>query len=219
MSLRVPPCSAGAPRPAGLPRRQWIARALLLPAAGAAATLGLGACSAEKPPAFRGIDVTGAPYGQKLRLNDPDGRPRTIEDFRGQVVLLFFGFTQCPDVCPTALARAAEVKRLLGADGEKLQVIFVSVDPERDTAEVLKAYTAAFDPSFVGLSGDAAQTAEAAREFRVVYTRVPTGSSYTLDHSALSYLIDPQGRLRVALRHEQSAADFAANVRQLLREG
>lgn len=206
-------------RPFSLGRRRLVARALWLSVLGPTAALGLSACSAEKPPAFRGIDITGAPYGQKLRLNDPDGRARTLQDFRDQVVLVFFGFTQCPDVCPTALARAAEVKRLLGADGAKLQVLFISVDPERDTPEVLKAYTTAFDPSFLGLSGDAAQTAEVAKEFRVVYTRVPTGSSYTIDHSALSYLIDPQGRLRVALRHEQSAADYAADVQQLLRAG
>ena len=182
-------------------------------------TLGLAACGAKEATGFRGIDLTGATYGSELRLNDPAGQPRTLEDFRGQVVLLFFGFTQCHDVCPTALARAAEVKRLLGENGARLQVLFVSVDPERDTPEVLRAYTAAFDPAFLGLRGDAQQTAQVAKEFRVFYKQVPTGNSYTVDHSALSYLIDPQGRLRVALRHEQTAADFAADVQQLLRAG
>ena len=106
-------------------------------------------------PSFRGLDLTGAPYGRGFRLTDPEGRERTLGDYKGKAVLMYFGFTQCPDVCPTALIRAAEVKKLLGADGEKLQVIFITIDPERDTPEVIKAYTAAFDPSFIGLYGDA----------------------------------------------------------------
>ncbi|RYF62683.1 MAG: SCO family protein, partial [Comamonadaceae bacterium] len=172
----------GLPPPPHRQRRQLLARALLLPALGALTTLGLSACGAkEEAAAFRGIDLTGATYGSQLRLNDPAGQARTLEDFRGQVVLLFFGFTQCPDVCPTALARAAEVKRLLGADGARLQVLFVSVDPERDTPGVLRAYTAAFDPTFLGLRGDAQQTALVAKEFRVFYKQVPTGNSYTVD--------------------------------------
>src|SRR5574343_491279 len=130
---------------------------------------------------------------------------RRLEEFRGQVVMVFFGFTQCPDVCPTALARAVQVKQGLGAEGDKLQVLFVSVDPERDTGPVLAEYTKAFDPTFLALRGDAARTEAAAKEFKVFYRRVPTGSSYTMDHTALSYLIDPQGRLRVAVRHGQSA--------------
>lgn len=199
-------------------RRLFLTRALV-PLFMPPAALALSACGSDAPAGFRGIDLTGAPYGQSLRLQDPAGQTRTLQDFRGKVVLLFFGFTQCPDVCPTALARAVEVRRLLGADGARLQVLFVSVDPERDTPALLRDYTAAFDPGFVGLRGDATQTTEAAREFRVVYNKVPTGSSYTIDHSALSYLIDTQGRLRVALRHEQSAADYAADVQQLLRQG
>ena len=167
-------------------------------------------------PGFRGIDLTGAPYGRNFRLTDADGRERTLADYQGKAVLMYFGFVQCPDVCPTALIRAAKVKQLLGADGDKLQVIFITVDPERDTPEVIKAYTAAFDPSFIGLYGDAKRTRETADEFKVYYKQVPTGSSYTMDHSALSYAFDPQGRLRLALRHEQTAEDYAHDLRQLL---
>ena len=167
-------------------------------------------------PGFRGIDLTGAPYGRDFRLTDADGRERTLADYKGKAVLLYFGFVQCPDVCPTALIRAAEVKKLLGADGDKLQVIFITVDPERDTPEVIKAYTAAFDPSFVGLFGDAQRTRATADEFKVYYRAVPTGSSYTMDHSALSYVFDPQGRLRLALRHEQKADDYAHDIRLIL---
>ncbi|HOF30103.1 MAG TPA: SCO family protein [Burkholderiaceae bacterium] len=167
-------------------------------------------------PGFRGIDLTGAPYGRNFRLTDADGRERTLADYKGKAVLMYFGFVQCPDVCPTALIRAAKVKQLLGADGDKLQVIFITVDPERDTPEVIKAYTAAFDPSFIGLYGDAKRTRETADEFKVYYKQVPTGSSYTMDHSALSYAFDPQGRLRLALRHEQTAEDYAHDLRQLL---
>ena len=167
-------------------------------------------------PGFRGIDLTGAPYGRDFRLTDADGRERTLADYQGKAVLMYFGFVQCPDVCPTALIRAAKVKQLLGADGDKLQVIFITIDPERDTPEVIKAYTAAFDPSFIGLYGDAKRTRETADEFKVYYKQVPTGSSYTMDHSALSYAFDPQGRLRLALRHEQTAEDYAHDLRQLL---
>ena len=167
-------------------------------------------------PGFRGIDLTGAPYGRNFRLTDADGRERTLGDYKDKAVLMYFGFVQCPDVCPTALIRAAKVKQLLGADGDKLQVIFITVDPERDTPEVIKAYTAAFDPSFIGLYGDATRTRETADEFKVYYKQVPTGSSYTMDHSALSYAFDPQGRLRLALRHEQTAEDYAHDLRQLL---
>ena len=167
--------------------------------------------------AFRGLDLTGAPYGQDFRLIAPDGRERTLADFRGKAVLLYFGFTQCPDVCPTALIRAAEAKRLLGPLGERLQVIFVTIDPERDVAVVLRDYTAAFDPTFLGLHGDAQSTRETAEHFKVYFRKVPTGGSYTMDHSTLSYAFDPQGRLRLALRHEQNAQDYAHDLRLLLQ--
>jgi len=183
---------------------------------GVLACLLAGAGCRKPAAAFHGIDVTGADYGSDFRLNDPEGRERTLADFKGKAVMMFFGFTQCPDVCPTYLVRAAEVKRLLGADGERLQVLFVTLDPERDTPEVLKAYAAAFDPSFIGLYADARRTAEAAQHFKVYFKKVPTGNSYTLDHSALSYVYDPTGRLRLVLRHDQSAQDCADDLRQIL---
>ena len=169
------------------------------------------------PDGFLATDLTGADYARDLRLQDPEGRWRTLSEFKGRVVLLFFGFTQCPDVCPTALARAAEVRRLLGEEAARLQVIFVSVDPERDTADLLRDYMAAFDPSFLGLRADPETTAAVARDFKVFYRKVPTGSSYTLDHTALSYAYDPTGRLRLAIRHEAPARDVAADLRRLLQ--
>lgn len=167
---------------------------------------------------LRGLDITGASYGRGFSLTDHTGRLRTLADFRGQVVMLYFGFVQCPDVCPTALTRAAAVKQQLGDQAGRLQVIFVTVDPERDTPEMLREYMAAFDPGFLALTGSAADIRTVADEFKVFYKKVPTGSSYTMDHTALSYLFDPQGRLRVALRHAQTAEDYAADVRALLAE-
>lgn len=167
---------------------------------------------------FKGIDITGAKYGKDFQLADTDERVRTLADFKGKAVMLYFGFVQCPDVCPTALTRAVEVKRLLGTDGERLQVIFVTVDPERDTNDILKAYMAAFDPTFLALHGNADQTRSTAEHFKVYYKKVPTGSSYTMDHSALSYVFDPNGQLRLALRHEQSAQDYAHDIAQLLKK-
>ncbi|KTT25682.1 photosynthetic protein synthase I [Pseudacidovorax intermedius] len=194
-------------------RRRFVQAGLLSPLG-----LMLAGCDGFRPPrlAVNGVDITGAAYAQDFRLLDPDGKERTLADFRGQAVLMFFGFTQCPDVCPTALTRASRIRELLGPLGSQLQVIFVTLDPERDTPEVLRAYTAAFDPSFLGLYTDVEGTAQTAKAFRVYYRKVPTGASYTMDHSALSYLYDPQGRVRVVLRHELSAEQCAADVRQLL---
>lgn len=167
---------------------------------------------------FKGIDISGAAYGRQFALTDFNGQPRTLADYRGQVVMLYFGFVQCPDVCPTALTRAAAVKQQLGADAAQLQVIFVTVDPERDTPELLRDYMAAFDPSFMALTGSPAQIKAVADEFRVYYKKVPTGNTYTMDHTALSYLFDREGRIRVVLRHEQTADDYTADIRQLLAE-
>lgn len=194
---------------ATLSRRTLLAASVL----GAAV---LAACERKVAVTYKGIDLTGATYATDFRLKDPDGKERTLADFRGKAVLIFFGFTQCPDVCPTALTRAAEVKRLLGTDGDRFQTLFITVDPERDTPDVLKAYTAAFDPSFIGLYGDGQRTAETAKDFKVYYKKVPTGASYTMDHTSLSYVYDAQGKLRLALRHEQPAQDYADDIRKLL---
>jgi len=197
-------------------------RALALLCAGGA--LALAGCDRSGPAGrasaapFRGIDVTGAEYARGFQLTDFNGIPRTLADFRGQVVMLYFGFVQCPDVCPTALTRAAAVMQQLGTQAAGLQVIFVTVDPERDTPELLREYTASFDPAFLALTGSAEAIRKTAEEFRVYYKKVPTGSSYTMDHTALSYLFDRQGRIRVVLRHEQPADDYAADVRTLLAE-
>ncbi len=168
-------------------------------------------------PKFHGLDLTGASWGRDFSLQDPEGRTRSLADFRGKYVMLFFGFTHCPDVCPTALTRAKEVKRLLGADAERLQVIFVTVDPERDTATLLREYTAAFDPSFLGLRGDAGATKRTAAEFKAFYEKVPTGAGYTVNHSAFTYVFDAQGRLRLAMQHTQSAEQYAADLRALMK--
>ncbi|HEX5784348.1 MAG TPA: SCO family protein [Burkholderiaceae bacterium] len=204
-------------------RRAFVGGALL---AGAVATLGAltAGCEPQKTAesgaaavAFRGIDLTGAPYGKGFALTDMHGQPRTLADFKGQVVLLYFGFVQCPDVCPTALTRANEVLTQLGPErAARVQVLFVTVDPERDTPELLRHYMTAFNPRFLALRGNAEQTQATAAGFKAFYQKVPTGSSYTMDHSALSYLFDPQGRLRVALRHEQTAADYTADIAALL---
>ena len=193
-------------------RRQLLLAGLL------GCTLLLGACDRNAPPSFHGNDVTGATFGKDFRLTDPDGKERSLADFRGKVVAVFFGYTQCPDVCPTALARAVEVKRLLGKDDAgRLQVVFITVDPERDTPEVLKAYTAAFDASFLGLYGTPERTAETAKSFAAMYRKVPTGSSYSMDHTASSYLYDPRGKLRVRLPHALGPHEYAADIRTLLK--
>ena len=190
---------------------------LVLLAAFLTITAGCHRTDEAAPSAFRGLDISGVNYGKDFLLTDFDGRERTLADFKGQVVMLYFGFVQCPDVCPTALARAVETKRLLGAAGDRLQVIFVTVDPERDSAEILKSYMAAFDPTFLALHGDVLRTRAMADDFKVYYKKVPTGASYTLDHSAVSYVFDPAGRLRVVLRHEQTAQDYAHDIALLLQ--
>jgi len=183
-----------------------------------AATLLLAACSPEAPT-FKGADITGASFGRELALADHHGKARTLADFRGKAVVIFFGFTQCPDVCPTALSTLAEAMRRLGPDAARVQVLFVTIDPERDTADLLSRYVPAFDPSFLGLRGDAEATARVAKEFKVLYQKVPgqTPDTYTMDHSAGLYLFDPQGRLRVFESHGQGAEAIAHDLAQLLR--
>lgn len=163
-----------------------------------------------------GIDLSGASFGDGFQLKDPDGKVRTLEDFKGKVVLMFFGFTQCPDVCPTALVNASQIKSLLGSDGDDLQVLFITVDPERDTPEVLREYAQAFDPSFIGLYGSAEETAAVAKAYRVYYAKVPTGNSYTMEHTALTYVFDREGTLRMALRHEQTPEQSVEDIRKVM---
>jgi protein SCO1/2 len=183
-----------------------------------AAAMLLAACSPEAPT-FKGADITGASFGRELALADHHGKPRTLADFRGKAVVIFFGFTQCPDVCPTALSALAEAMRRLGPDAARVQVLFVTIDPERDTADLLSRYVPSFHPSFLGLRGDAEATARVAKEFKVLYQKVPgqTPDTYTMDHSAGLYLLDPQGRLRVFESHGQGAEAIAHDLAQLLR--
>ena len=169
-------------------------------------------------PAFQARDITGVDWGRGFELHDPDGHVRSLADFRGKVVLLFFGFTQCPEVCPTALVRANDVITRLGPDGSRVAVVFVTLDPERDTPEIMKAYTQAFNPNFVGLRDTPERTAAVARDWHIFYQRVPNGSSYTLDHTAITYAIDPAGRLRLAIGHDKPAGMVASDVQRLLKE-
>ena len=194
---------------------------------GAAALLGtsLVACkdSADAPPktSFNAVDMTGADYAKDFALSDADGKPRTLADFKGKVVVLFFGYAQCPDVCPTTMVEMAQVKQQLGADGDKLQVVFVTVDPERDTPTVMKAYTNAFDPSFIALIPTPEQLAAMAKDFKFYYKKVDgtTPTSYTMDHSAASYVYDTQGRLRLYARYGAGVAPMVADVKTLIGQG
>jgi len=185
----------------------------------AAATLtGLMGCSPDKP-AFKGVDITGADYAKDFALTDQNGQARTLKDFAGKVVVVFFGYTQCPDVCPTTLQELLEVRRMLGADGEKVQAIFVTVDPERDTQELLQAYVANFDPSFVALRPTPEQLQALLKDFKIYAKKVEgkTATSYTMDHSAQTYLYDPQGRLRLYSRYGSGAQAMADDARLLLK--
>ena len=197
-------------------------RRFALTAVTALTALALVGCQKAGPdkPAFKGIDLTGAEYARTLNLTDQDGRARSLADFKGKVLVVFFGYTQCPDVCPTTMAEVAEVKRSLGADGDKVQGVFVTIDPERDTAALLKAYLASFDPSFVGLRGSEEQTQAAAKEFKVFYAKVPgkTPETYTMDHTAASFIFDTEGRVRVYARYGAGAQPLADDIKLLLAE-
>jgi protein SCO1/2 len=168
-------------------------------------------------PRFKSTDITGVDYGTTLQLTDHTGRPRTLQDFRGKAVVLFFGFTHCPDVCPTTLADISGALKSLGAEAEKVQVLFVTVDPERDTREALGRYVTAFDPRFLGLYGDDAATRRTAQEFKIYYEKRKTGDTYSVDHSGQTYVIDPEGRLRLLVRPERIGADLADDLRTLLK--
>lgn len=176
------------------------------------------ACS-ESRPAFSAIDLTGADYARDFSLTDHHGQVRSLKDFAGRVVVIFFGYTQCPDVCPTTLSELVEVKKLLGNEGSRLQGLFVTVDPERDTPEVLKAYMTNFDPGFLALIPRPDQLAALAKDYKVYYKKVPgqTATSYSMDHSAGSYIYDPQGKLRLYSRYGTGPAPLAADIKLLLR--
>jgi protein SCO1 len=198
--------------PKTLTRRAWGAGL-------AAMALALSGCN-EAPVAFKGIDITGADYAQGFSLTDHNGQARTLADFKGQAVVVFFGFTQCPDVCPTSLTELAQAKQLLGEQGSRLQGLFISIDPERDTPAIMKEYMASFDPSFLALYAKPDELPALAKSFKVYYKKVdgPTPTSYTMDHSAGSYVFDPQGRIRIYHRYGSGAPALASDVKALLAE-
>jgi protein SCO1/2 len=172
----------------------------------------------DRPASFENTDVTGLDYGKGFSLVDHTGKPRTLADFRGKVVVMFFGYTQCPDVCPTTMIEMAKVMKELGPAADKVQVLFVTLDPQRDTPEVLSQYVPAFDKRFIGLYGNAEQTAAVAKEFKIFYNKVPGSSAntYTIDHTAGSYVFDQTGKLRLFLRNGQDPRSIVHDIRQLL---
>ena len=183
------------------------------------AQLALGACQQGKP-GFRATDISGAEFGRDFALADHTGKPRALADFRGRVVVMFFGFTNCPDVCPTTLAELAAAVKKLGTDGDKVQVLLVTVDPERDTPQVLSQYVTAFDPRFLALRGSAEETARVAKEFKIIYQKVAGArpDSYTMDHSAGTFVFDRQGRLRLYVSYGQGPEVFAHDIALLLKQ-
>jgi protein SCO1/2 len=194
---------------------------LLLLAAACALTVSLAACDklpGKQQTSFQNTDVTGLDYAKGFALTDHTGKPRTLADFKGKVVVVFFGYTQCPDVCPTTMAEMATVMQKLGPLADQVQVLFITLDPERDTQQLLANYVPAFDKRFIGLRGTPEQTAQTAKEFKVFYSKVPGTSpgSYTIDHTAGSYVFDRDGRLRLFIRHGQGPDPIVHDLRQLL---
>jgi protein SCO1/2 len=197
-------------------------RALALGLAGLAFLAGCDRLSGQSAaPTFHFTDITGAEFARRLDLPDADGKPRTLADWHGKVTVVFFGYTQCPDVCPTTMAELAQIRKLLGADGDRLQTVFVTIDPERDTPEILKSYVANFGPGVVALRGSAEQTAAAAKEFKVFYAKVGGKSpgSYTMDHSAASFVFDPAGRVRLFVPYGSDPKVLATDLKQLVSAG
>ncbi len=193
---------------------------LSLPLALSLTLVGCDGSSGGGKPSFRNTDITGADFAKELALTGHDGKPRTLADFRGKAIVVFFGYTQCPDVCPTTLAELAEVMTQLGPQADEVQVLFVSVDPERDTQELLANYVPAFDKRFLGLYGDAEATARAAKAFKVFYQKVPgkTPGSYTMDHTAGSYVFDRQGRVRLFIKHGTGPEPIVHDLKLLLAQ-
>lgn len=178
----------------------------------------LTACQQEAV-SFKNTDITGANFARELSLTDQFGQTRTLSDFKGKAVVVFFGYTQCPDVCPTTMVEMANVMKRLGKEAERVQVLFVTIDPERDTQELLAAYIPNFDARFIALRGDAAQTAKAAQEFKVVYQKVVAKNTdnYSMDHTAASYIFDPQGRVRLYVQYGKKAEEIEHDLRLLLK--
>ena len=194
-------------------RRSAAGLALLMAAA-------LMAACGNQPPQFQLTDVTGAEFGRDFQLTDHHGKSRTLADFRGKVVAIFFGFVHCPEVCPTALGELASVANELGKDAGRMQVLLITVDPERDTPAVLSQYVSAFHPGFLGLYGDADATLRTAKEFKVFYQKQPLpGGSYSVDHSAGTYIYDTAGRLRLFASYGQGAPKLLHDIRLLLQNG
>ena len=198
-----------------------ISRRFLL-ALGAGALVGtLAGCERAAPPHhFNAVDLTGAEYARQFSLPDFDGRTRTLADFQGKVTAVFFGYTQCPDACPTTMAELAGIEKALGPDAARFQVVFISVDPSRDTPALLKNYVTNFRPDFLALRGDEAQTKAVAKEFKVFYEKVPgrTDDAYTIDHTAGTYLFDPQGHIRLFASQSLEPSLLALDIRALLAE-
>ena len=196
-----------------LSRRHAVSRLIAVPLL----ALGLlGGCTPSEP-VFKSTDITGADYGKNFALTDHHGQPRTLADFKGKVVTIFFGYTQCPDVCPTALSGMSAVMQELGPDADRVQVIFVTVDPERDTPELLGEYVPVFDARFLGMYGTAEKIAEIAKDFRVFYRKSgDLAGHYTIDHSAGTYVVGPDGRLRLYMRHAEDPMVMAADIKALL---
>lgn len=182
------------------------------------AAVATGCNAPSQGPAFELTDISGAEFGRDIRLTDHTGKPRALADFKGKVVAVFFGYTHCPDVCPVTMSEFAMVARELGKDAERLQVLFITVDPGRDTPEVLAKYVPAFNPTFLGLYGDAEATARTAKEFKVFFSKQPaSGGSYSVDHSAGTYIYDPAGRLRLFASYGQGAPKLLHDIRLLLQ--
>ena len=191
---------------------------LALAAAGA---LALAGCERAAPPhRFNAIDLTGASYAQGFNLPDFNGKPRTLADFKGKVTVVFFGYTQCPDACPTTMAELSGILKTLGPDASRVQVVFITVDPSRDTAALLKNYVTNFRPDFLALRGDEAQTQQVIRDFKVLVEKVPgkTADSYTIDHTAGTYIFDPMGRIRLFASQSLDPTMLTADIQALLAE-
>lgn len=168
---------------------------------------------------FKNTDLTGLDYAKDFALTDHTGKARTLADFKGKIVVMFFGYTQCPDVCPTTMAEMSAVMQELGPQAEQVQVLFVTLDPERDTQALLAQYVPAFDQRFIGLYGTLAQVDKVAKEFKVFYAKVPgkTPGSYTMDHTAASYVFDKNGKIRLFVRSGQGPAPLVHDIKLLLK--